>query len=54
MSRMFEPYFTTKFEDQGTGIGLYMARTIIEKNMKGTIGVTNIKNGVSFIINLPL
>ena len=53
MNRMFEPYFTTKFEDQGTGIGLYMARTIIEKNMNGIIGVVNIKDGVCFTINLP-
>ncbi|PLY06413.1 MAG: hypothetical protein C0625_09755 [Arcobacter sp.] len=52
--RMFEPYFTTKFENQGTGIGLYMAKTIIEKNMNGTIGVTNIDEGISFSIILPL
>jgi len=51
---MFEPYFTTKFENQGTGIGLYMAKTIIEKNMNGTIGVTNIDEGISFSIILPL
>ena len=53
MNRMFEPYFTTKFEEQGTGIGLYMAKTIIEKNMSGTIDVTYIKDGVCFTINLP-
>ncbi|WP_072682350.1 PAS domain-containing protein [Arcobacter sp. LA11] len=52
--RMFEPYFTTKFENQGTGIGLYMAKTIIEKNMNGNINVKNIKDGITFIINLPL
>ncbi len=45
LERMFEPYFTTKFEDQGTGIGLYMAKTIIEKNMNGKIEVTNIDKG---------
>ncbi len=52
--RMFEPYFTTKFENQGTGIGLYMAKTIIEKNMQGSINVKSINDGITFIINLPL
>lgn len=54
MDRMFEPYFTTKFENQGTGIGLFMAKTIIEKNMNGKIFVVNIKDGVRFTILLPL
>ncbi len=54
MERMFEPYFTTKFEDQGTGIGLYMAKTIIEKNMNGSITAKNIKDGIVFTIILPL
>jgi len=52
--RMFEPYFTTKFENQGTGIGLYMAKTIIERNMQGSINVKSMNNGITFIINLPL
>jgi signal transduction histidine kinase len=55
ISRVFEPYFTTKFESQGTGIGLYMTKSIIETNMHGTIEVKNIENdSVSFIIKLPL
>ena len=54
MERMFEPYFTTKFENQGTGIGLYMAKTIIEKNMGGKIYAQNIKDGIIFTIILPL
>ena len=54
VERMFEPYFTTKFETQGTGIGLYMTKTIIETNMNGRITAQNIKDGLEFIIILPL
>lgn len=54
LSRMFEPYFTTKFETQGTGIGLYMSKTIIENNMKGKIGAKIIENGLNFSIILPI
>ncbi len=54
LSRIFEPYFTTKFESQGTGVGLYMTKSIIEVNLKGTIEAQNFTNGVSFKIMLPL
>jgi PAS domain S-box-containing protein len=54
IEKVFEPYFTTKFETQGTGIGLYMSRTIIQTNMRGKISVKNISNGVLFTIILPL
>ncbi len=50
LERMFEPYFTTKFEDKGTGIGLYMTRTIIENNMDGTITAKNRNEGVEFTL----
>ena len=53
MERMFEPYFTTKFEKQGTGIGLYMTKMIVENSMSGSIEVENIKDGVEFKIVLP-
>ena len=54
IDRIFEPYFTTKFETQGTGIGLYMTKSIIETNMKGKIEVLNIKDGVKFTIALNI
>jgi signal transduction histidine kinase len=50
LDRMFEPYFTTKFEDKGTGIGLYMTKMIIENSMGGEIAAKNIDEGVQFTI----
>ena len=41
MHRIFEPYFTTKHQSVGTGLGLYMSHEIITKNLHGTLEVTN-------------
>ena len=53
INRIFEPYFTTK-EHQGTGIGLYISKEIIQKHMKGSLEVRNLEKGASFIICLPI
>ncbi len=50
---IFEPYFTTKSSAKGTGLGLYMAKMIVEKNMEGEISVENTPKGALFLVTLP-
>ena len=52
LDKIFDPYFTTRHKTQGTGIGLYMAKNIIERNMSGFINVKNIGNGALFTIKV--
>ena len=51
---IFEPYFTTKHKSQGTGLGLFMSKMIIEKSLDGSIVHKNIDNGSSFTIKIPM
>ena len=51
INSIFEPYFTTK--EDGMGLGLYMAKIIIEDKMRGIINVRNDENRVIFTIKLP-
>jgi signal transduction histidine kinase len=52
MDRVFDPYFTTKGPQGGTGVGLYMSKSIIEKNMGGRLTLRNIAEGAEFRIEM--
>ena len=54
LSKIFDPYFTTKNQTQGTGLGLYMSKQIIENSMYGSLNASNIKDGAEFIISIPI
>lgn len=50
LEKVFEPYFTTKFESQGVGIGLYMAKMIVEESLGGRLSVSNGTDGAKFAL----
>lgn len=53
MPNVFDPYFTTKQESNGTGLGLYISKTIVEKHLQGVLSVSNQERGACFSISLP-
>lgn len=52
MDKIFDPYFTTKGPQQGTGVGLFMSKAIIENNMGGRLSVRNTDVGAEFRIEV--
>ena len=51
--KIFDLYFTTKEEKEGTGIGLYLVRQILRTHFNGDISFQNVRDGVCFEIIIP-
>ena len=53
MDQIFEPYVSSKGEQKGTGLGLYMSKIIIEEHLNGKLSCHNGEEGAVFTVQLP-
>jgi signal transduction histidine kinase len=51
--RIFDPYFTTKSKQNGTGLGLYIASQIVQKSLEGTLEAKSTEEGACFMVSIP-
>ena len=54
IDKIFDPYFTTKHQSKGTGLGLFMSKEIMDKSINGELCVNNNEKGAIFTIKIPL
>lgn len=54
MKKIFDPYFTTKEKQHGTGLGLYILKLIVEDSMNGKVSLVNSQEGAIFTIQIPI
>jgi len=54
MEKIYDPYFTAKLQKDGTGLGLYMSKTIIEEHCGGVLHAYNREDGTCFTMELPI
>ncbi len=52
LEKIFDPYFSTKHEKNGTGLGLYMSKTIVETHHDGKFYAENRDSGVCFFLDM--
>jgi signal transduction histidine kinase len=52
IEKVFDPYYTTKHQSEGTGLGLYIAKLIIKNSMNGDIELENCKDGLKVVITI--
>ena len=54
MEKVFDPYFSTKKSKEGTGLGLYMSKIIINNHCKGQLSIKNNSERAVFTVKIPL